>query len=50
MARNPYTKAIADRIVDLIAEGGSLAAIAAMPGMPARRTVRDWLDLKSGLL
>jgi hypothetical protein len=41
-----YTKAIADRIIDLIAEGRSLAAIEQMDGMPARRTVRDWIDRK----
>jgi hypothetical protein len=38
-----YTLALARKICDRVAEGDSLAAIAAMPGMPSRRTMRGWL-------
>jgi hypothetical protein len=45
MARNSssYSPKVAAEICNLIAEGASLTSIAAMPGMPPRRTVRTWL-------
>lgn len=43
-ARRNYDEAIAAKICDMIAEGLSLDQIAARPGYPPRRTVRDWLS------
>src|ERR1700674_1410214 len=39
-----YTAERAKRICDLVAEGESLRTIGEMRGMPARRTVRGWLN------
>jgi hypothetical protein len=33
-----------DRVLERLAEGGMLKAICAAPGMPSRRTVRDWVS------
>src|SRR5947207_3921013 len=39
-----YSPNLARKICDLIAEGESLKSIAEMADMPARRTVRGWLN------
>ena len=39
-----YTAERAKRVCDLVAEGESLRTIGEMRGMPARRTVRGWLN------
>jgi hypothetical protein len=39
-----YSAERAKRICDLVAEGESLRTISEMRGMPARRTVRGWLN------
>jgi hypothetical protein len=37
-----YTTALGQRICDLIAEGGSIPKICAMPGMPTERCLWNW--------
>ena len=44
MAESEYSPDLAAKICDLIAEGESLRTIGEMEGMPARRTVRGWLE------
>jgi hypothetical protein len=39
-----YSDALAKHICNLVAEGESLETIAKLPGMPARRTTREWIE------
>jgi hypothetical protein len=40
-----YTQKLAAKICGLVAEGSSLRAIGEMPGMPPRRTMRQWIEM-----
>lgn len=47
-SKSRYTKKLARRICDEIAQGNTFAKVARLEGMPTERTIRRWLEIGKG--